>query len=362
MPEEKHFYGGQAIMEGVMMRGTDAWAAAVQRKDGVVAVIRQEIQDFTHRYKWAKWPLVRGNVALVDTLTLGIRSLMFSFNVLVDEQMQLEQKQAEEAAAAEVVPSVLDDGKKRRKPKTPKKQQDMGWAIWLALLPSMLIGVGLFMILPTLIVGWLPAPATLGTVWQGIYKNLIEGLVRLVIIGSYIGVISLLPDIRRLFQYHGAEHATINCYEDGRPVTLQNSLLYSALHPRCGTAFLLVFIVVKIIVGAFFGWPEPLIRAILRVALIPVVAAIAYEIIRYGGRHRESLLARVLAQPGLLMQRLTTRRPNEDQVRIAIYALAAVAPEVSIPEDFAPPVPAGMDGKLQRDEPAVDDTAQLAGD
>ncbi|MEN6644453.1 MAG: DUF1385 domain-containing protein, partial [Armatimonadia bacterium] len=263
MPEEKHFYGGQAIMEGVMMRGTDAWAAAVQRKDGVVAVIRQEIQDFTHRYKWAKWPLVRGNVALVDTLTLGIRSLMFSFNVLVDEQMQLEQKQAEEAAAAEVVPSVLDDGKKRRKPKTPKKQQDMGWAIWLALLPSMLIGVGLFMILPTLIVGWLPAPATLGTVWQGICNNLIEGLVRLVIIGSYIGVISLLPDIRRLFQYHGAEHATINCYEDGKPVTLQNSLLYSALHPRCGTAFLLVFIVVKIIVGAFFGWPEPLIRAIL---------------------------------------------------------------------------------------------------
>lgn len=380
MAEEKHFYGGQAIMEGVMMRGTDSWGAAVQRKDGTVAVIHEQIADLTHRYKWARWPLVRGNIALLDTLVLGIRSLMFSFNVLVDEQLELERVAAEQARVAEEAlgaaaprsDSVLSDPKadararrkaERKQSKAPKKQQDMGWAIWLALLPSMAIGLGLFVLLPTAVVGWVPHAGGL----HPIVKNLIEGLVRLVVILGYISAVSLMPDIRRLFQYHGGEHATINCYEDGKPVTLANCLLYSPLHPRCGTAFLLVFIVVKIIVGAFLGWPDLWLRLILRLAMIPVVAAFAYEIIRYGGRHRESLLSRILAQPGLLMQRLTTRQPSEQQVKIAIYALASVAgPEVELPADFAAPVPARMDGKLvpgeteEQREPAPEDTEALS--
>lgn len=327
-------------MEGVMMRGTDAWGAAVQRKDGTVAVISRRINDLTHRYRWAKWPLIRGNVALLDTLVLGLQSLMFSFNVLVDEQLELERKEAE-AAAAEAAANPPAEGKGKRKHKTPKKQSDMGWAVWAAMLPSMAIGLGLFILLPAALVKWLAQDPT------DLVKNAIEGAVRLTIILGYISVISLLPDIRRLFQYHGAEHATINCYEAGQPVQMGTCPNYGPLHPRCGTAFLLVFIVVKIIVGAVLPYPEGLWQLMgLRILMIPVVAAIAYEIIRYGGRHRDSILSRILAGPGMLMQRLTTRTPGEEQIRIAIYALSTVAPEVPLPADFSPPVPATMDGKL----------------
>lgn len=352
MAEEKHFYGGQAIMEGVMMRGTDSWGAAVQRKDGTVAVVQEQINDLTHRHQWAKWPLIRGNVALLDTLVLGIRSLMFSFNVLVEEQMEIERAETAQKAADEATTAVLSEAptgeKKRKKPKTPKKQQDMGWAIWLAMLPSMALGIGLFVLLPAALVKWWPQLHDSA----GVVKNLVEGVVRLFIILGYIAAVSLLPDIRRLFQYHGGEHATINCYEDGQPVDLEHCLRYSPLHPRCGTAFLLVFIVVKILVGAVLPYPhETWQLLLLRLGMIPIVAAFAYEIIRYGGRHRDSLLSRILAQPGLLMQRLSTRPPTEQQVKIAIYALATVAgPEVTLPQDFTPPVPATMDGKLLREE------------
>lgn len=339
MGEESHFYGGQALMEGVMMRGTDVWGAAVKRLDGKIAVIRQQIWDLTHKYRWAKWPFVRGNIALVDTLNLGLRSLFFSFNVLVEEQMQLEREAQEQAAAeAEAAPA---EGKSHRK-KQAKKQTDMGWAVWLAMLPSLALGLGLFIVLPTLVVGWVPNSQAL----HPIMKNVVEGVVRLIVIVGYIGGISLLKDIRRIFEYHGAEHATINCYESGEPVTLENCRRYSPLHPRCGTAFLLVFIVIKILVGAFLGWPAPWLRVVLRLATIPIVAAIAYEIIRYGGRHRDSLVSRVLAQPGLLMQRLTTRQPSDEQLRVAIYALSAVAPEVALPDDFPAPCDATADGKL----------------
>lgn len=362
MADEKHFYGGQALMEGVMMRGLDNWGAAVKRQDGRLAVIRQDIVDLTHKYKWAKWPLIRGNVMLVDTLKLGLRSLMFSFNVLVEEQMQLDRDAQEAAAEAGLTAEAVPGAKGKKAKKTPKKQSDMGWAVWAAMLPSMALGVSLFVILPTLVVGWLPHLQVGGEATTNILKNLIEGCVRLLVILGYISSISLLKDIRRIFEYHGAEHATINCYEDGKPVTLENCREYSPLHPRCGTAFLLVFIVVKIVIGAFLGWPAPWLRVILRLATIPVVAAIAYEIIRYGGRHRDSLVARVLAQPGLLMQRLTTRKPDDDQLRVAIYALSAVAPEVPLPADFPPPCPAAYDGKLLSPEcePALAPVAPAA--
>jgi uncharacterized protein YqhQ len=339
MAEDKHFYGGQAIMEGVMMRGTDSWGAAVQRKDGTVAVITQSIMDLTHRYRWAKWPLVRGNIALVDTLVLGLKSLMFSFNVLVDEQMELD-REAEAAAAAAAEAEPAPDGK--RKKKAPKKQSDMGWAIWAAMLPSLALGLVLFILGPAALVKLLlhqPSDPV---------KNLVEGGVRLTVILGYMALIGLLPDIRRLFQYHGAEHATINCYEAGEPITVENCRRFGPLHPRCGTAFLLVFIVVKILVGTVLPYPEVMWQLMaLRILMIPVVAALAYEIIRYGGRHRDSLLSRIMAQPGLLMQRLSTRTPSDEQIRIAIYSLATVAPEVPRPAGFPAPVPAAMDGKLR---------------
>jgi uncharacterized protein YqhQ len=349
MADEKHFYGGQALMEGVMMRGTDIWGAAVRRRDGTMAVIRQGIWDLTHKYRWAKWPLIRGNIALVDTLNLGIRSLIFSFNVLVEEQMEQERKEQEAAAVAEASSAPVESGAKagKRRQKAPKKQADTGWLAWAAMLPSLVLGVGLFIVLPTRLVDWIPYIGEMGPIG----KNCVEGVVRLAGILGYIAAISLLPDIRRIFEYHGAEHATINCYEDGKPVTLENCRAYSPLHPRCGTAFLLVFITVKIVVGIFLGWPDFWLRMVLRLATVPVVAAIAYEIIRYGGRRRDSAVARVLSQPGLLMQRLTTRQPSEEQLRVAIYALSTVAPEVPLPQDFPRPITAAADGKLLPEAP-----------
>ncbi len=347
MAEEKHFYGGQALMEGVMMRGTDVWGAAVKRQDGTMAVIRQGIWDLTHQYGWAKWPLIRGNVALLDTLNLGIRSLFFSFNVLVEEQMEQERKEQEAAAAQAATDPPAETKGRAKRQKTPKKASDKGWMAWAAMLPSLLLGVGLFIVLPTRLVDWIPHMAEMGSIG----KNFVEGVVRLAGILAYIAAISLLPDIKRIFQYHGAEHATINCYEEGQEVTLENCRAFSPLHPRCGTAFLLVFIAVKILIGIFLGWPEVWLRMLLRIATIPLVAAVAYEVIRYGGRHRDSLVARVLAQPGLLMQRLTTRQPSDDQIRVAIYALSTVAPEVPLPQGWAPPVQAAPDGKLLTEAP-----------
>lgn len=356
MAEEKHFYGGQAIMEGVMMRGTKAWGAAVRRTDGQIAVYRAPFRMLSDKYRWANWPFVRGNVALVDTLILGLRSLIYSFNILVEEEMEKERKKAEEAAAAEAAEAEIV-GEKKKKKKPPKKQSDSGWAVWLALLPSFAIGIGLFVLLPTLVVGWLTPPESIGSIG----KNLIEGIVRLAVILTYISLVGLMPDIRRIFQLHGAEHATINCYEAGEKITLENCRRYSPLHPRCGTAFMLVFIVVKIIVGCFFGWPEMAMRIFLRLVTIPLVAAVAYEIIRYGGRHRDSWVARILAQPGLFMQRLTTRKPDDTHLETAIYALATVAPEVPLPEGFRTPVKADMSGKLlpQDDEELAEADSSL---
>jgi len=330
MAEDRHFYGGQAIMEGVMMRGQNAWGAAVRRQDGIVAVISQPIRNISQRYRWARWPFIRGVVTLVDTLLLGIQSLIFSFNVLVEEQLAASQPTN---SASEPAPS---------KPNKKLRKQSSSWAAWAAFIPSLAIGIGLFILLPAgLVKSLFHNP-------DDLIKNFVEGIIRLAIIIGYIAAISVLPDIRRIFQYHGAEHAVINCLEDGAPIVPERCMQYSPLHPRCGTAFLLVFIVVKILLGAILPYPPQMWQLfMLRLFMIPFVAAIAYEIIRYGGRHRNSLLARLLAQPGLLLQRLTTRKPTEEQIKIAIYALTTVAPDISLPNDFPPPVPATIDGKLQ---------------
>ncbi len=344
--EEKQFYGGQAVLEGVMMRSKTEYATAVRRIDGSVIVGKRDLDTWGQRYRWAKWPLVRGNVALVDSLTMGLESLTFSGNVALEDEAQERQTDHEQSDAERQTREIAAHD---------AEEQSLGEkALWLTMLPAMALGIGLFVLLPAWAVDWFMGSAEIsltGDFNQVLIRNLLEGGLRLLAIVGYIAAISLMSYVRRVFEYHGAEHATINAFEDTGKASVEEALRHSPLHPRCGTAFILVVIVMKIIVGCFLGWPVLWLRLLLRLAILIPVAGIAYEIIHFAGRHRGSWLEKILAGPGLLMQKLTTRQPDEEQVEIAIYALAAVAPEVDLPEGFEEPerVMIGRGGEIVRE-------------
>ncbi|MCX7598967.1 MAG: DUF1385 domain-containing protein [Armatimonadetes bacterium] len=302
----QHFYGGQAVIEGVMMRAPERWAVAVRRASGRVSLLVREQPALARRHAWARWPLIRGNVGLYEALALGWNSLQAS------AQMALEDA-----------------------PGQPASKPSSRLLVALSGILAAGLGIGLFILLPTWSADWFGGGRGLGPV----AANVVEGLVRLAVLISYIALVGLLPDIRRVFQYHGAEHATINCFEAGEPVTPENVLRFSTLHPRCGTSFLLTVIVVKLVVNCFLGWPVLWLRFALRLAVLPLVAALAYEAIYFAGRHRDSLLARLLALPGMALERLTTRAFTRDQAEVAIYALSAVADGVPLPPDFPRPEP-----------------------
>jgi uncharacterized protein YqhQ len=334
MSQHEHFYGGQAVIEGVMMRGIDRYAVAVRRQDGQIVIGRKQIPASVG---WRRWPIVRGCIGLIESFTLGMGALQFSADVAMEEEN-------EKLLAAAQADSAPDDP-----PAKPAKDKQGGGvaAILTSLTTVVAIGLGLFLfvLLPTWIAGFAFGPPPVRDMQfafpsgDNILRNLVEGLIRLAVLVAYIAVISLVPYVKRVFQYHGAEHATINCYEAGEDVVVGNCARYSPLHPRCGTAFLLVVIVVKIIINCFLPWyPEVWLRSIVRLGTLIPVAGLAYEIIRWSGRHRHSLLSRLLAGPGLLLQLLTTRKADEKQLETALYALAAVADEVSLPADFAPPM------------------------
>jgi len=350
--EHDHFDGGQAVLEGVMMRSKTAYATAVRRIDGSVIVGTRALRTWSQRFGWARWPLIRGNVALVDSLTLGLESLTFSGNVALEDEAQHRAPDHEEFAGEEQAREVAAAH--------AKEKQSLGeGALWLTMLPAMALGIGLFVLLPSWAVDWIVGSeqASLsGQAGDVMLRNVIEGGLRLLVILGYVAAISLIGYVRRVFEYHGAEHATINAFETNGEVSVQSALANSALHPRCGTAFLLVVILVKMVLGIFLGWPVWWLRGLLRLALLPPVAGIAYEVIRYAGRHRGSWLEKILAGPGLVMQKLTTRRPDEEQVQIAIYALASVAPQVDLPGDLEEPevVGIGRGGEIIRDREPED--------
>ena len=383
---EPHFYGGQAVIEGVMMRGVDEYATAVRRRDGSVVVDQRPVPHFLQGSRWARLPFVRGTFMLVETLTLGLRSLQFSANVALEDEAQTEPEPTQPAqpagtpwglvavVAAAVIAAVYAgtrfltpvvvrwlpedpaswDPKVVRiglgfvlaliagaislwalqpRPQAPPPQTVSDRALWLAMMPALALGVGLFILLPSFLAGLVKLGEGYGA---ALAKNVVEGAIRLGLILGYVGLISLMPQVRRVFQYHGAEHKTINALEIDGGADPVSAAKHSPLHPRCGTAFLLLFIVLKIIVGWFFGWPVWYWRLGLRLLMVPVVAALAYETTRLAGRHRNSVLARLMSGPGLLLQRMTTREPERGMVDVAIYALAAVASEVPLPAGWPP--------------------------
>ncbi|MFQ6133857.1 MAG: DUF1385 domain-containing protein [Armatimonadota bacterium] len=318
--EETPFYGGQAVLEGVMMRAPRHMAVAVRKPDGDIVVHKEELVTFAMRHKWARWPFLRGTFALVEALVLGIRSLNFSAEVAAAAELeaagQAEQAQGEAAEERALSP----------------------WALAATMAAALGLGIGLFVLAPTyaadlLLRGGVLEQSEAGTtglarwVSPAVLKNLVEGVLRLLVIVGYIASVSFLGHIRRVFEYHGAEHKVIHAYEAGRDLEAEGvgaAAGYSAAHPRCGTAFLLLVIVIKVIVSLFLGWPTWWLRAISRVAMLPLIAGIAYELTRAAGKHKDSRFWRALMAPGLWLQALTTREPDEKQIEVAQAALTAV--------------------------------------
>ena len=283
---EKPIVGGQAVIEGVMMRGFGKVATAVREPDGNINVQVKPVNSISDKYPILKLPFLRGSVTLFESLILGIKSLSFSAQAAGEEDEQLSDK-------------------------------ELAGTIFFALL----LACVLFIAIPTF------AAKFLHTLTEDPFTlNLAEGFLRLIIFFAYIAGISQMKDVQRVFQYHGAEHKTIFCYENNLPLTVENVKKFPRLHPRCGTAFLLIVMVVSIFVFAFLGWPDLWLRILSRIILLPVVAGIAYEIIRFAGRSKNSLV-RLAIMPGLWLQYLTTREPDSSMIEVAISSLKAVTPE-----------------------------------
>jgi uncharacterized protein YqhQ len=282
--------GGQAVLEGVMMRGPSAWSVAVRKPDGEIAEVNRPISSFLLKHRWARLPVVRGVFALGESLAIGFRALAISANYAAQE----------EGEEGEEVQTELSRG---------QLLFAFGIAIGFALV--------LFKVSPALITNWLPIESTTWFV-------VIEGVIRVSIFILYLVIVGFMPDLKRVFQYHAAEHKAINAYEAGDPLEPEVVQRHSLIHVRCGTAFLLYVMVIAIFVFAFVGQPGWFWLIVSRILLLPVIAGIAYEVIRFAGKHPTNPILRTILAPGLWLQRLTTRAPSLDQIEVSIRALHEV--------------------------------------
>jgi uncharacterized protein YqhQ len=281
-------YGGQAVLEGVMMRGPSNWSVAVRKPDGEIAHVSRHIESPMKRHALARLPVIRGILALGESLTIGFRALAISANYAAQEEGDEVQ--------------------------TELTRTQLIFAFAVAIVFALL----LFKVGPALLVD------KLIPVHSGAWFVIIEGVVRVAIFLIYLSVISLLPDLRRVFQYHAAEHKAINAYEAGEELVPEKVQRFSLIHPRCGTAFLLWVMVVAIFVFAFFGRPAWYWLIVTRIVFLPLIAGIAYELIRFAGKHSDNKVLMTLLAPGLWLQRLTTREPSLDQLEVSIRALKEV--------------------------------------
>ncbi len=288
-------YGGQAVLEGVMMRAPAVWSVAVRTPDGEIVAVTTPVHSPMQRHRLWRLPIVRGVVALGESLAIGFRALAISANVAMQEER-------EEGADGE--------------PAAVSTEISKGQIIF-----SFVIAIGfalaLFKVGPALVTNWLPIDGTTMFV-------VVEGLIRVGVFILYIVLIGLLPDLKRVFQYHAAEHKAINALEAGSELTPEKVQKFSLIHPRCGTAFLLWVMVIGIFVFAFVGRPVWYWLVVSRILLLPVIAGLAYELIRYAGKHQGNRVLMTLLAPGLWLQRLTTRPPSLDQIEVSIRALEEV--------------------------------------
>ena len=283
--------GGQAVIEGVMMRGKTHVAVAVRQPDGEISVDVRPVNSISDRYPILKKPFLRGVVSLVESLVMGMKALAYSAQVSGDEDEKLDSKEMALTIAVSAGLAIL-----------------------------------LFIVIPTWSMRFLT-----GITQDHMALNLAEGVLRMAIFLAYIAAISSMNDIQRVFQYHGAEHKTIYTYEAGLPLKVESVRPFSTLHPRCGTNFLMIVMLISMFIFTFLGWPSLLERIASRIILMPVIAGVSYELIRYAGAHTDNPLVRIAITPGLLLQKLTTRQPDDSQIEVAIASLKAVVP----PEDLA---------------------------
>jgi uncharacterized protein YqhQ len=281
--------GGQAVLEGVMMRSPSNWALAVRKPDGEIAEINRSIRSPMARHRIFRLPVIRGVIALGESLAIGFRALAISANYAAQEEGEDGEVSTELSRGALIFAFAIA----------------IGFAVML------------FKVTPALLTSWLPIETTGWFV-------IVEGVIRVCIFILYLSLISLLPDLRRVFQYHGAEHKAINALEAGDPLTPETVQRHSLIHPRCGTAFLLWVMVIAIFVFAFVGQPAWYWLITSRILLLPVIAGIAYELIRFAGKRSGNRILMTLLAPGLWLQRLTTREPTLDQVEVSIRALEEV--------------------------------------
>jgi uncharacterized protein YqhQ len=281
--------GGQAVLEGVMMRGPRNWAVAVRKPDGDIAHVSRPIDPLMARHWALRLPIVRGVVALGESLSVGFRALSVSANYAAQEEAEGDEEPAELGR----------------------------WALFFAFAVAIGFAVMMFKVGPALLTDLLP-------ISNGTLFVLVEGGIRVAVFVGYLVALSMIPSLRRVFQYHAAEHKAINAYEAGEELTPEITQRYSLIHPRCGTAFLLWVMVIGVFVFALFGRPVWYWLIISRIALLPVIAGIAYELIRFAGRHTDSRVLMTLLAPGLWLQRLTTREPTLDQLEVSIRALREV--------------------------------------
>jgi uncharacterized protein YqhQ len=281
--------GGQAVLEGVMMRAPSHWAVAVRTPRGTIEQVSNPIDSVMRRHPVFRLPIIRGVIALGEALAIGFRALAISANYAAQQE----------------------DTDGEVKTELTRGQLIFAFAIAIG------FAIALFKVTPALITNWLPIETT------G-YFVIVEGLIRVAIFILYLSLISLLPDLRRVFQYHAAEHKAINAYEAGDELEPERVQRYSLIHPRCGTAFLLWVMVIAIFVFALFGRPVWYWLIATRILLLPVIAGIAYELIRFAGQHTGNRLLMALLAPGLWLQRLTTRKPTLDQIEVSIRALREV--------------------------------------
>jgi len=281
--------GGQAVIEGVMMRSPEYVAVAVRKHDGTIVLKRNKYISISKRFKVLSLPIIRGGIILIESMVLGIKALNFSGDIAMEETEKNSKK----------------SGKKDKRSK-----------IWMGgtVIIALALGIGLFFYLPLVL-------TELTGIQGGVMFNLLDGCIRLAFFLTYLGLISLWKEIRRVFEYHGAEHKTIFAYEKGEPLTVKHVQSFSTLHPRCGTSFLLIVMLVALIVFMFLGRPQQLSDRLVRFLFIPVIGGISYEIIRLSGKKYGKRIAKILVAPGLLLQKITTKEPDNKQLEVALVAL-----------------------------------------
>jgi len=309
---KQFFLGGQAVIEGVMIRSPHSVSVAVRRASGEIVVRREPVRSLLSRFRALDRPLVRGIFALVEALTLGMRALNFSAEIaMADTPKKRGSKACKHATtdANQTTNGILNEGEPLL----------TAGAIALTMTIAFAVGVVLFVVVPNFFTDLIGPIQN-----RPVLQNMAEGLLRLAVFLVYLLVIGWMKDIRRVFQFHGAEHKVVWAFEQGRPLTVEAARRYSTAHPRCGTNFVFIVLVVSIIVFTFLGWDENLlVRVLTRIALLPVIAGISYEFIRLVTRYCQTWWGKLLLFPGLALQRLTTREPDDSQIEVAIKAMEA---------------------------------------